>query len=161
MKLFQLTDQNLSFLQWRKHSFRPPFYLHICEVSVHQSSGCAMEPRFGEWKITLVSFGFVLKAMQAKTSVEVKGEISPSTCVYTSCYWYARSLIPCWYTCFHFVLTQVVLEAKQSNFIYKLTSNVLPFGLFNCHSNCTIQKNVDNLNRSCGLYALLSRVYHG
>ncbi|XP_073240823.1 protein N-terminal glutamine amidohydrolase-like isoform X2 [Porites lutea] len=24
--------------------------------------------------------------MQAKTSVEVKGEISPSTCVYTSCY---------------------------------------------------------------------------
>lgn len=57
-------------------------------------------------------FWFVFKAMQAKTSVEVKGDISLSSCVYTSCYWYVRSVVPCWYTCCHFVLKRVALKIK-------------------------------------------------
>lgn len=101
-KLFQLSGQNLLFQQWQKQFSRPPYYFLRCQYSnsadVHYSLVLANE------RSRFVSFGFVFKAMQAKTSVEVKGEISPSTCVYTSCYWYVRSLIPWLCTCCHFVL---------------------------------------------------------
>lgn len=56
------------------------------------------------------------QAMQAKTTVEVKGEISPSTCVYTSCYWYVTSLIPCSHTCLWFCVEMNRTKSRKRQF---------------------------------------------
>lgn len=149
-RLFQLSDQNLLFLQWRKHSCRPPYLFLKRQYCRPADVRCSLV-----LESERSHFCFFM-AMQAKTTLEVKGEISPSACVYTSCYWYVGSLIVCLYSLLSFLWKWVASKLKET--IWSVRNQVV-FNMRFCHSNCSIHKLKRNSYMVC--YDLFASLLHG